>query len=98
MPEYFIVANSGAAPFVSDTSHHYAKGRSPGEAFGRFKRKYKHPCGLYAAVVYPNADAYHKEEKPLLNWLSEKAKKQEEPLHGGGPPPDQRGAHRPPPL
>lgn len=67
--EYFIVANSFAAPFFSDTSEHFVKAESPQEALMTFKDTYKHPCGLYAAVCYDDANAYHKNKKPLAKWL-----------------------------
>jgi len=73
MSEYFIVANSFAAPFFSDTSTSYQKGKNAKEALLLFAEKYKHPCGLYAAVVYKNSDAYHKGQKPLAKWLSNEA-------------------------
>lgn len=63
--EYFIVAESYPAPFVGDRSFHYAKGYTPDFAAHDFRDTYRHPCGLYTAVVYASADAYHKGEKPL---------------------------------
>lgn len=67
--EYFIVARSFAAPFVSDNSTGFAQGSSPESAMEAFARTYSHPAGLYAAEVYTNANAYHKGEKPLAQWL-----------------------------
>jgi len=73
MNEYFIIANSFAAPFFSDTSHCFQEGENPKEALELFVQKYNHPCGLYAAMLYKDANAYHKGENPLLKWLSNHA-------------------------
>ena len=78
MNEYFVVANSNAAPFFSDTSTQHVKGDSPGEALVEFVKDYKHPCGLYAAQLFASADAYHKHEPHLAEYLSDKAQKQRE--------------------
>lgn len=72
--EYFIVANSFAAPFFSDNSQKFQKANSPEKALEIYAKNYKHPCGLYAAVVYKDANAYHKGKKPLAKWLSNEAK------------------------
>jgi len=77
MPEYFVVANSFAAPFFSDLSQEYIKGKTPTEAITRFRKGYRHPMGLFAAMLYANADDFHKEKEPLLVWLSKAAKEQE---------------------
>lgn len=74
MKEYFIVANSFAAPIVSDRSTSYVKSADPKEALRQFKANYDHPCGLYAVNVYGSADDYHKEKEPLCQWLCNKAK------------------------
>ena len=71
MTEYFIVANTYAAPFFSDTSHSFERGDTPRDALDAFVAS--HLATLYAAVVYESADAFHKEEKALAQWLSEKA-------------------------
>lgn len=73
MDEYFIVANSNAAPFISDRSTHYVVDVTVQKALETFIAKYDHPCGLFAANVYLSADAYHKGQKPLVAWRSEKA-------------------------
>lgn len=67
--EYFIKANSFAAPFFSDDSSSYQKGCNPDDALEQFAREYSHPAGLYAAACYESADAYHKNKKPLARWL-----------------------------
>lgn len=69
MTEFFIVANSFAAPFVSDQSIGFASGDSPASALESFAQTYRHPAGLYAAAVYRSAEAYHKGEKQLAYWL-----------------------------
>lgn len=76
MKEYFVVANSNAAPFFSDESTHYVSADSPESALGKFMVSYTHPCGLYSANVYANADAYHKHTEPLAIYRSPKAQKQ----------------------
>lgn len=70
MSEYFVVANSFAAPFVSDQSTHFIKGKDPKSALEEFAKKYDHPAGLYCAVIYSSSDDYHKGKKPLANWYS----------------------------
>lgn len=69
MTEYFISANSFAAPFFSDNSEAFIKAKSPEAALKKFVSGYKHPCGLYAAAVYADPNAYHKGSKPLAKWL-----------------------------
>lgn len=68
--EYFIVANSFAAPFCSDTSEHYIEATSPVDALNALERNYKHPAGLYAAAVYSSHKAYTQGEKPLARYES----------------------------
>lgn len=69
MAEFFIVANSFAAPFFSDESTSYIEARTPEDALLGFVESYKHPCGLYAAICYASADARHKGQEPLAKWL-----------------------------
>lgn len=69
MTEYFIVANSFAAPFVSDDSTGFVTALTAADALVDFARTYSHPAGLYAAAAYASATAYHKHEKPLAQWL-----------------------------
>ena len=73
MREFFVVANSFAAPFFSDTSTEFVKGEKPELALLSFVEGYSHPCGLYSAALYANANAYHKGEVPLASWLSNHA-------------------------
>ena len=75
MPEFFVVANSFAAPFFSDTDEQYVKGKTAQAAMDTFRKKYAHPAGLFAAALFINVDAYHKGKKALVVWLSAKAKK-----------------------
>lgn len=70
MPEYYIEANSFAAPFFSDTSYRYVFASSPEDALEQFAKAYEHPCGLYSAAAYSSADAKNKGQKPLSKWLS----------------------------
>ncbi len=69
MKEYFIVSNSFAAPFFSDSSTDYQEAPYAQKALEIFAEKYKHPCGLFSANAYESADAYHKGEKYLAQWL-----------------------------
>jgi hypothetical protein len=72
--EYFIVARSFAAPFVSDESTGFQEATTPVSALEKFARRYTHPCGLYAAECYASADAYHRRAKMLARWLSNHAR------------------------
>jgi hypothetical protein len=69
MSEFFIQANSFAAPFFSDTSTAYVEAESAEAALESFAASYSHPCGLYAAMAYESADAMHKGAEPLARWL-----------------------------
>ena len=73
MKEYFVVTNSFAAPFVSDTDEQYVKGKSPKDALKKIVQNYTHPCGLYAANLQKNADAKYKGEEPLVKWICNQA-------------------------
>jgi hypothetical protein len=91
--EYFIRANSFAAPFVSDESTKHVTADTPGAALEKFAAGYKHPAGLYSARCYASADAMHKGEPHLAEWLCnhEQAKqratagKSSYGFHGHGP-------------
>lgn len=74
MKEYFIFANSFAAPFFSDSGTHFQKGKSAGDALNKFAASYKHPCGLYSAAAYDSAESYHKDGKILARWLCNQAR------------------------
>lgn len=73
MKEFFVFTNSNAAPFVSDTDTQFVRATTPQEAADKARKSYKHPAGLFALAVYTNADAYHKGQKPLAQWLSKRA-------------------------
>jgi|WetSurMetagenome_2_1015567.scaffolds.fasta_scaffold895905_2 hypothetical protein len=75
MPRFFVVANSCAAPFFSDTSTEFVSGKTPWHAMENFKDSYDHPAGLYGANLYKDANAYHGGDKPLIRFISDKAKK-----------------------
>ena len=78
MKEYFIVANSFAAPFLSKSSTGFQEAESPIEALELFAVRYKHSAGLYAAFVYLHSDAYHKGKPALARWLSNHARELED--------------------
>ena len=75
--EFFVVANSGAAPFFSDTSKEFVEGPDAVLALEAFKEKYSHPCGLYSASIWLDANAYEKQVEPLATYISEEAEKAE---------------------
>lgn len=43
--------NSNAAPFVSDTDSGFIEAEDSKTALEKIVKDYKHPCGLYAAVI-----------------------------------------------
>jgi len=69
MTRYFVVANSFAAPFVSDTSTGFVRGHDPEAAMERFVAEYSHPAGLYSALLYRDANAYHSGDPPICRWI-----------------------------
>jgi hypothetical protein len=71
--EWFVLAASFAAPFISDTSTHFVLAPTPAVALERLAREYRHSAGLYAAQVYESAEAFHKGFQPLARWLSNHA-------------------------
>lgn len=84
MREYFIVANSFAAPFCSDQSHSYQKGSTPESAMMMFAAEYSHPCGLYSAQLFESADAYHKNKPFLCEWHSNRVIAEKKATAGKG--------------
>lgn len=73
MAEFYIEANSFAAPFFSDTSRRFQDGDSAEDALLRFAEAYEHPSGLYSAVAYADANARAKGAEPLASWHSNHA-------------------------
>lgn len=74
MAEYFVKANSFAAPFFSDESTQFIEATTAKEALERFASNYTHPCGLYAAAVWAHSDDFHKGRPALAKWISNHAK------------------------
>lgn len=68
--EFYIKAQSFAAPFFSDPSSAFVKAKTPKLALEKFAKEYNHPCGLYAAAAFTSSDAMKKGQKPLRRWLS----------------------------
>jgi len=66
--KYFIVANSFAAPFFSDTSTDFIVADSAKEALEKFVQKYNHPFGLYSAGCFKFSDEYHEGKGPIASW------------------------------
>jgi hypothetical protein len=73
MAEYFTVSNSFAAPFFSDRGEAYVEADTPVLALEKYAAEYRHPCGPYSANCYRSADAFHKDEKHLAQWLCNRA-------------------------
>jgi hypothetical protein len=67
--EWFVVTNSFAAPFCSDTGERYVTAESAADALEQVAATYSHSCGLFSAAAWPSADAMHKREKPAAQWL-----------------------------
>jgi hypothetical protein len=67
--EYFIVANTFAAPFVSDRCEAFEEAESPEAALLAYVNRFSHPARLFAAAVYQSATDYHKDKGPLATWL-----------------------------
>lgn len=82
--EFFVWANSNAAPFFSDESTGYVDADDPTSALAIFVNDYSHPAGLYAANVYASADAYHKKEAPLAMFVCDRASAREGLPHDCG--------------
>lgn len=82
--EYFIQANSFAAPFFSDTSTHYVYAKSPEAALEALAKTYNHPAGLFAADCYASADDMHKGKKPLARWLCNRKQAEQSATRGMG--------------
>lgn len=76
MAEYFVVTNSNAAPFFSDTDEFFVEADSSWAARDKAIAEYKHPAGLFSLAVYENANEYHKGHSALETWKSERAIKQ----------------------
>lgn len=70
MPEYYIITNSFAAPFFSDTDEYYVCGNNPLDALKQAVDEYSHPCGLYGAHLYASHKAYKSGEKALAKYHS----------------------------
>ena len=84
MTEYFIVANSFAAPFCSDTSEEFIEAADPRAALEQFAARYNHPAGLYAANCFRDANAKAKGEAPLARWWSNRVRAEHEATKGLG--------------
>jgi len=69
MKEFFIRANSFAAPFFSDTWDEYVQAETAEAALTKFAKECSHPAGLYSANAYDSADDFHKGKKSLAQWL-----------------------------
>jgi len=70
---YQFVANSNAAPFVSDTSQRFIDAETAMEALKKGVDEYSHPAGLYSAMV----ETCEEDSKVVARYLSERARRQE---------------------
>ena len=84
MPEYFVVSNSFAAPFVSDKQFRYATGSTPQEALESFTEHYTHRRGLYSADLYSSAKDYHQSKPPLLRYRNLRPVSVDKQFHKNG--------------
>lgn len=73
MPEYYVVTQSKAAPFFSDSGYQFVEAETPQAALEKARAEYNHPAGLFAAAVYTDANAERKGEKALDRWLCPRA-------------------------
>lgn len=67
--EFFIVSNSFAAPFVSDTHESFEEAATARKALTQYAARYSHPARLFSADCYASATDYHKGKRPLARWL-----------------------------
>ena len=74
MKVYFWETNSNAAPFFSDPNIGFIEAETAMKALKEVVAKYKHPCGLYAAIV----TTCEPQPKTLARYLSAKAVATEE--------------------
>lgn len=84
MAEFFVKAQTFAAPFCSDELVRYIPGEDPVEAVEAWVESRPHPCGIYYAAVYANADDMHRGRKPLCEWKSNYQRAREEATKGKG--------------
>lgn len=84
MREFFVFANSFAAPFCSDTSTEYVAAENPAEALAQFAKDYRHPAGLFFAACWASADDYHKGKPALAEWKSNRVLAEERAKEGKG--------------
>jgi len=80
--EFFVVMNSFAAPFFSDTSEKFVEADNLDECKRKVLAEYTHPCGLYAAMVYANANDYHKGRDPIAKYLCNLERRKKEATKG----------------
>jgi hypothetical protein len=67
--EWFVVTNSFAAPFCSDTQHRYVEAATAADALAKVADEYRHPAGLFSAAAWPSADAKEKGAAAEATWL-----------------------------
>jgi hypothetical protein len=70
---YQYVTNSNAAPFVSDTDSGFIESADPMSALEEIVQNYRHPAGLFAAVI----KAPTPKNPVLARYLSARAATQE---------------------
>lgn len=87
MNEFFIVATSFAAPFISETTEHYIKAESPEAALEQLAATYAETViktGLYSATAYASHRDYHERKDPRAQWLCNHEIEKQRLTAGGG--------------
>lgn len=84
LKEFFIVANSFAAPFCSDTSTHFSTAFDGVKALEKFAKRYSHPAGLFSAAAYNSAEEYHKGAGAVAVWVCNLERESEKVTKGLG--------------
>lgn len=73
MTVYHYQTNSKAAPFFSDPNSGFIEAKSALEALKELVKQYKHPCGLFSAII----ESCEPKPKMLARFLSASALAQE---------------------
>lgn len=76
--EYFVVVNTFATPFISETYTKFIEGESPAQALLEYCEKVR----PYSANVYWDANDYHKGKEPVARYLCNKEIAKQEAAKG----------------
>ena len=77
---FWYETNSNAAPFFSDYGNGFVKAENPRQALEKIVREYRHPAGLFAAVI----KAPTPKQPVLAKYFSARAATQEAAPPAGG--------------